>query len=1054
MSKPPVAQALLPAAPRLVSALLFGACLFAEVKVDSATFGAIEARPIGPAVTSGRIAAIDGVASDPKTIYVGAAGGGVWKSVNGGTTFKPIFDKYTQSIGAIAVDQAHPSNVWVGTGEVWVRNSTSIGTGIYKTTDAGDNWKFMGLPNSERIGKIVVDPKNSDVVYVAVLGHLWDSNEDRGLYKTSDGGKTWQRILYVNPDTGCSDVAVDPQEPHVVYASMWQYRRYPWTFKSGGPGSGLYRSIDSGKTWEKIKTGLPEGDLGRIALALSPARSSTVYAVVESKKSALYRSDDLGKTWSQVNSDSAMGVRPFYFSLLVADPKDYNRVYKPGFVLGSSKDGGKTFSTLGAGINGSVHSDMHALWIDPVQPSTLYLGTDGGVYKSLDYGSSWSFLRSLPVGQFYHVTFDMQRPYNVYGGLQDNGSWAAPSQGRGAIENRDWLNVGIGDGFNAFADPNDANVVYAEYQNGRLLRYYRSTGEMKSIPPYPKPGEPKLRFNWNTPFLVSPNDSHVLYVGAQHVYRSRDRGESWERISGDLTTNDPEKQKQEQSGGITIDNSSAENHCTVYAIAESPMDAKVVWAGTDDGNLQITRDGGKTWKNVTANVKGVPKNTLVSSIEASRFQPGTAYVTFDGHQTGDMKTYIYKTSDFGATWTSIATDAVKSYAHIIREDRVKPDLLFAGTELGLFLTIDGGRQWAQFTGNLPNVAVRDLAIHPRESDLIIATHGRGVYIVDDITPIRQITPEVLDSTLKVLNPQPAPIRFSRVEQIFAGSDEFEGSNSPEVAYITYYLKDRHTFGDFKIQMFDSENHLISTLAGGTRRGINRVPWAMRLKPPKVPTAQSIEFRSVTGPMLPEGTYTAKILKGEETYMAEVKLVGDPSLPHSAEDRKLQQQTVMKLYNISERLAFVKAAVSDARDQAADRLKKLKPEDPLLKQVTALKSKLDGLEKEIIPTGDPGAMAQITGEVRLREDIGEIYGDVSLYAGRPTQSQIDRTEALAQRVEAVNHSYNEIAATFGTVNDSLKSQKLNPIRALTKEEFDKRESSGVRPGSPYFALSLW
>jgi len=1023
--------------------LVLGACLLAgcrycvaEVKVDSATFGAIEARPIGPAVTSGRIAAIDGVASDPKIIYVGAAGGGVWKSTNAGTTFKPVFDKYTQSIGAIAVDQAHPDTVWVGTGEPWVRNSTSVGTGIYKTTDAGDNWKFMGLPDSERIGKIVVDPKNSDTVYVAVLGHLWNSNEDRGLYKTIDGGKNWQKNLYVNADTGCSDVVVDPQEPQVVYASMWQFRRYPWTFKSGGPGSGLYRSSDGGKTWEKAKAGLPEGELGRIAIALSPARPSAVYAVVESKKSALYRSDDLGRSWVQVSTAAEMGVRPFYFSLLVADPKDYNRIYKPGFTLAASKDGGKTFGTLGAGLGGMVHSDLHALWIDPVQPSTLYLGTDGGVYKSFDYGGTWLFLRNLPVGQFYHVTYDMARPYNVYGGLQDNGSWAAPSQGRGAVENRDWLNVGMGDGFNAFADPSDKDIVYSEWQNGKLLRYYRSTGEMKSISPYPKAGEPKLRFNWNTPFVISPNDSKVIYVGSQFLYRSRDRGESWERISGDLTTNDPEKQKQEQSGGITIDNSSAENHCTIYSVAESPLNAKVVWAGTDDGNLQITRDGGKTWKNVISNVSGVPKNTLVSSIEASRFEAGTAYVTFDGHQTGDMKTYVHKTMDFGATWTPLATDALRGFAHIIREDRVKPDLLFLGTEFGLFLTVDRGRRWAQFTGNLPNVAVRDLAIHPRDSDLIIATHGRGVYIVDDITAIRQITPEVLESKLKVLEPQPSPIRFARLEQIFAGSDEFAGSNSPEVAYITYYLKDRHTFGDFKIQIFDNENHLVSTLPGGTRRGINRVPWPMRLKPPKVPTAQSREFGSLTGPVLPEGTYTAKLLKGDETYMTQVKLIGDPALPHSAEDRKVQQQTVMKLYRMLERLAYVNAAVVDARDQAADRLKKLKKEDLLYQQLDAIRSKLTDLEKSIVPTGEPGAMPQITGEIRLREEIGEVYGDVSRYGGRPTQSQIDRAAALDERVEKVSQSYMSLASGF---------ERLN-IRGLTKEEYDKREAGGRnRPG---------
>jgi len=666
----------------------------------------------------------------------------------------------------------------------------------------------------------------------------------------------------------------------------------------------------------------------------------------------------------------------------------------------------------------------------------------------------------LNVGQFYHVTYDMAQPYNVFGGLQDNGAWTAPSRGRGGVDFRDWINIGGGDGFNAFADPKDNNILYSESQNGKIIRFYRSTGEMKAISPYPKPGDPKLRFNWNAPFVLSPTDSRVVYVGAQYVYRSRDRGESWERISGDLTTNDPEKQKQEQSGGITIDNSSAENHCTVYAIAESPLDSKIVWAGTDDGNLQITRDGGKSWKNVIAAVKDLPKNTLVSSIDASHFQPGTAYVTFDGHQTGDMKTYVYKTTDFGATWTSISTPDIKSYAHVIREDRVKPDLLFVGTEFGLFLTVDGGRQWAQFTGNLPNVAVRDLAIHPRESDLIIATHGRGVYIVDNITPIRQITPEVLESTLKVLDPQPAPIRFASMEQSFGGADEYEGSNPPEVAYITYYQKERHTFGDFKIQIYDSDNHLITTLSGGVRRGINRVPWPMRLKPPKVPTASSIEFGSLQGPMLPEGTYTAKLLKGDEMYMEEVKLVGDPALPHSAEDRKLQQTTVMKLYRMTERLGYIKAAIVDARDQAADRAKKLKPADPLIKQIDSLKAKLDELEKAIVPTGEPGAMPQITGEIRLREEIGEVYGDVSRYGGRPTQSQIEQTEALGQRVENANRSFEEVMSGFAKINDALKAQKLNPIVTLTKEDYDKRESTGGgrrpprRPRNLPLLMPLW
>ena len=1007
----------------------------AEVKIDSSTFGAMEARAIGPAVTGGRIAAIDGVASDPRILYVGAAGGGVWKSINAGISFKPIFDKYTQSIGAIAVDQSHPDTVWVGTGEPWVRNSTSVGTGIYKSTDAGENWKFMGLPKSERIAKIVIDPKHSDTVYVAVLGHLWDSNEDRGLYKTIDGGKTWQKILYVNADTGCSDVSIDPQETEIVYAGTWQFRRYPWTFKSGGPGSGLHRSQDGGKTWEKIKNGMPEGDLGRVAVAVAPSRPSVVYAVVEAKKSALYRSDDLGRTWAEVNTSSIMGMRPFYFSLLIVDPKDYNRIYKPGLYLAVSKDGGKTFGPVGLTVG--VHSDHHALWIDPVQPATMYDGTDGGVYKSTNYGGDWTFLRSLPVAQFYHVTYDMDQPYNVYGGLQDNGAWMAPSQGSGGVQSRDWRNIGFGDGFNAFADPSDRNFVYSEWQNGKLLRFYKNTGELKSISPFPKAGEPKYRFNWNAPAMAGPNEPHAIYIGAQFLFRSRDRGESWERISPDLTTNDPEKQKQEQSGGITIDNSSAENHCTLYAISESPRDAKVIWVGTDDGNLQLTRDGGKTWKNLIGNVPGVPPNTLVSGIEAGHHQAGTAYVTFDGHQTGDMRTYIYKTADFGATWTSIATDAVKGYAHVVREDLVQPDVLFAGTEFGLFLTVDGGRQWAQFTGNLPNVAVRDLAIHPRDSDLLIATHGRGIYIVDDITPIRQITPEVLESKLKVLYPQPTKIRMSSAEQTFGGNDEFVGSNSPEAAFITYYLKERHTFGDFKIQIFDSQNQLVTTLSAGTRRGINRVPWPMRMKPPKVPTAQSIEFGSLTGPLLPEGAYTAKLLKGDETYAATIKLVGDPASPHSEADRKQQQQTIMKLYRMQERLAYINASVVEMRGQARDRAKQLKGGDALRKKLDALDVQLTSLEKTLVPTGAEGALPQITGEVRLREEIGEVYGEVSRYGGKPTQSQVDRAMVLEQKVEAADKSFTDLGASVDGINGALKAEKLNPIKKLSKEEFDKR-----------------
>ena len=995
---------------RLVALVACGALSYAQT-IDSATFGAMEARALGPAVTGGRVTSIEGVASDPKVLYVGAAGGGVWKTSTGGTSFKPVFDKNTQSIGAIAVDQAKPDNVWVGTGEAWVRNSTSVGTGIYKSKDAGDNWQFMGLPKSERIGKIVIDPKNSSTVYVAVLGGLWNASEDRGLYKTTDSGATWKKILYVNPDTGCSDVVVDPQETSIVYAATWQFRRYPWKFESGGPGSGIHRSTDGGATWEKMKDGLPQEKLGRIALALAAGRPGTVYAAIESSKSGFYRSDDAGRSWKLESTQPPIGMRPFYFMNLVADPKDYKKIYKPGMMSIMSSDGGKTWTNFGM----ETHSDHHAIWIDPTNTSTLYLGTDGGVYRSNDNGATWNFLRGLPLAQFYHISFDMERPYNVYGGLQDNGSWAAPSSSKaGEVMNKDWTNVGFGDGFYVWAHPTDRDVVYSQYQGGHLLRYTKSTGELKAIKPLEKPGELKYRFNWNAATALSPSDPNAFYVGGQYVFRSKDRGESWERLSPDLTTNDPAKQKQEDSGGITVDNSDAENHCTIITIAESPLDAKVIWAGTDDGNLQVTRDGGKTWKNVVANVTGLPRNTWVSSVEPSRFASGRAYASFDGHQTGDMATYLYRTDDFGATWTRLGATGVTGFAHVVREDLVKENLLFAGTEFGLWLSIDGGKTWAQFTGNLPNVAVRDVKIHPREHDLIIATHGRGAYILDDITPIRNLTPDVLTAPLTVLPGAPNQIRFSGMVQDFSSTDEFSGRNKQDAAFITYYLRERAMTGDFYVEVFDSENRLITKMPAGKRRGINRVAFAMRLKAPKVPPSPALEGGSMQGPMLPEGVYTAKIHKGEEIYLARVELVGDPRLPHSAADRRLQQETVMKLYREMERLAFVTAQIVDSRDQ-------LRTVDAK----SALAGRLDELHKTLVSSSEN----LLAGQIRLREQLGELYGDVSRYGGRPTKSQIDRVGVLTGLVDKAEADY----------EGSIKSDPAGAgVKRLTREEFNKRQ----------------
>ncbi len=820
----------------LVFALLgLAGAVWAEVKVDSHTFGDLEARSIGPAVMGGRISALDAIAAERLTIFVGAASGGVWKSVNGGTTFKPVFDEHTQSIGAIAIDRSNPNTVWVGTGEAWTRNSVSVGTGIYKTTDGGDNWEHMGLEDSERIVKVLIDPHNSDTVYACVTGHLWNANEERGVYKTTDGGKSWERILRVDADTGCGDLAMDPQDSRHLYAGMWQFRRYPYFFESGGPGSGLYKTDDGGKGWRKVTNGLPEGTLGRVALAVAPSRPSVIYAAVESEKTAMYRSDDLGETWRWVGSTSNVEARPFYFALLLVDPGDYKRVYKPGSLTSVSTDGGETWATIGTG----THPDHHALWIDPDNTDHMLIGTDGGLYASNDRGVHWSFLKSLPLSQFYHVSYDIEDPYNVYGGLQDNGSWMGPSQTPSGVQNKHWDSIGFGDGFYAFVDREDSDIVYVEYQGGRIQRTRKSTGESKDIQPLPAESEPKYRFNWNTPIHLSPNREDTVYLGSQFLLRTRDRGESWEKLSDDLTTNDPQKQRQIESGGLTPDNSTAENHCTIYTISESPLNERLIWVGTDDGNLQVTRDGGKNWKNVVGNVPDLPPCTWVTQVAAGRHAEGTAYVTFDGHRTGDMTSYIYKTTDFGETWVSLVADEIEGYCLSVCEDLVNPDLLFLGTEFGLYITLDGGAQWARLKGKLPKVGVREVIIHPREHDLILATHGRGVYIIDDITPLRRLTKAVLESDVALLGTRPAQMRIPAAVQEFPGDDEFVGANPSSGAPITYYLKKRHMFGGLTLEVLDQKGSLLTTLPGGKRRGINRVSWNMRMKPPKVAPAASL-----------------------------------------------------------------------------------------------------------------------------------------------------------------------------------------------------------------------
>jgi photosystem II stability/assembly factor-like uncharacterized protein len=1015
-------------------------------KFDAATVSGLPARNIGSAEMSGRVAAVDAVDQNGRiTIFVAAASGGVWKSVNGGISFRPVFDREAvQSIGAVAIDPSNAKTVWVGTGESWVRNSVSIGDGVYKSTDGGENWTNVGLKDSEHIAKIVIDPSDGNNVLACATGHLWNDNDERGVYKTSDGGKTWKKVLAgANSSTGCGLMATSRQEPKTVYASMWDFRRQGWTFRSGGPGSGIFKSTDGGDHWTEINDssakGLPPKPWGRVAIAVAPSKPQVVYANIEAEKGrGLYRSDDGGGNWTKIDTSNYMLWRPFYFGNLIVDPKDENKIFKPDGPLLLSTDGGKSFNF----VSGGAHGDFHDVWIDPKNPSLVITGDDGGLWQSDDGGSRWHHQMNLPISQFYHVSTDNSDPYHVYGGLQDNSSWVGDSSYPGGITNSRWENMFGGDGFWMFEDTSDPNYVYAEAQGGEIGRVNRYTHEMRGIKPLPNYGEKKLRFNWNTPIHMSPNEKGTIYIGAQFLFRSRDHGQSWDRISPDLTTNDPEKQKQEESGGVTIDNSSAEMHTSIYSISESPKNGQIIWVGTDDGNLQITRDGAKTWTNVVGNISGLGKNSWVSTVEASRFDEAAAYATFDRHTFGDMKPYAYKTTDYGKTWTALPVEesGVRGYAHVIKEDSVNPNLLFIGTEFGLWISIDGGQRWAQYKGsNFPAVAVRDIAVQARASDLVLATHGRGIWIIDDISALRALTPELMS--------QEATLIPSRAVQYFdawggwsEGDDTYTGRNRPSEAQITYYQKSRHIFGDLKIEILDQNGKLIDTVAGSKHRGLNRANWSMHVKAPAAPPAATALFEAAQGPRVLPGTYTVKMTKGDKVYTEQLNVVLDPRAKFTLEDRKAQFELTMKIYHTIEHMTYAVAAIEGVRDAASERGGKLTEKDPLRKQLQDVSAKCEGLRSKIVATKEGG---MITGEERIRELLGQLYGTVNGYEGRPADYQVARADSLAHELEDVIGDFQKLTQNeLPGINAGLKKKKAEAISVLTEADWQKkREAEG-------------
>ena len=1009
---------------------------------------------------SGRVSALTAVKEDGRlSVYIGAASGGIWKSVNGGTTFKPVFDKQTaQSIGAIAIDPQAPKTIWVGTGESWARNSVSIGDGIYKSTDGGENWTNVGLKNSERISKILIDPKDSNTVYVCVPGRLWSDSEDRGVYKTTDGGQSWAKILKgANLSTGCSMMSMSPRDSKTIFAGMWDFRRKGWTFRSGGEnstaasGSGLFQTTDGGTTWtdldEKSAKGLPPKPWGRTAVTVAPSKPDVVYALIESNRSALFRSDDGGKTWQERDRSQLMVWRPFYFANLIVDPKNENKIYKPDLGLIMSDDGGKSFSN----ISGGAHGDFHDIWVDPDNTQHVIAGDDGGVWYSYDSGNTWWKAYNLPISQFYHVSVDADDPYHVFGGLQDNSVWQGDSAYPGGISNSRWENLLGGDGFWVFPDPADAKYVYAESQGGEIARVNRATLESRSIKPQPNYGEGKLRFNWNTPIHMSPNEKGTIYIGAQFLFRSRDHGQTWDRISPDLTTNDPEKQKQEESGGVTVDNSSAETHATIYSISESPRDGQTIWVGTDDGNLQLTRDGGKSWTNVVANIADLPKASWVSWVEASRFDPATAYAAFDRHTFGDMDPHVYKTTDYGKTWTAVVAkdSGVRGYAHVIKEDTVSPNLLFVGTEFGLWISLDGGKQWAQYKGHdFPDVAVRDIVVQSRESDLVLATHGRGIWIVDDITPLRKLTPDVLAQDAVFVPGKQVQQRLETNGGWAEGNATFFGPDPVDAALITYYQKKRHIFGKMTIEIFDDQNKLIDTVPANSRRGLSRVEWPMRVKAPRVPPAVTAAFEASQGPRIVPGNYTVKMTRGKETYTTPLVVTLDARAKYTLEDRKLNFDATMRVYNLLGDMTFDVDRINAVREGLSERAAKLGANDPLRKRLQDLAAKADEIRKKIVATKEGGA---ITGEERIREKTTALYGTFISYEGRPADYQVARIDSLKHELDDVVKEFDAfVAKDVKDANAALGKKKLEIIQPLTREEWEKAnseaESSGAQPGA--------
>lgn len=986
-------------------------------KFENNLFKNLKIRNVGPANMSGRITAIDVVQGNPKIMYVGAASGGVWKSENGGSAWTSIFDDNpTVNIGALAIQQSNPSVVWVGTGEGNPRNSMNLGLGLFKSLDAGKTWKRVGLENSKTIHRILIDPTNSNVVYVGVMGDPFTPDANRGVYKTTDGGATWSKILFTNNQSGVGDMVMDPFNPNKIFAAMYEHRRTPYSFTSGGPGSGLFVTYDGGVNWKKLSeaNGLPAGELGRIGIAIARSKTNRVYAKVEATKNALYRSDDGGNSWALINDNPRFtNNRPFYFQDIVVDTKDENRLYNIYQPLSVSEDGGKTFDPtpiIPADETKGIHADFHAFWIDANDPDFYIIGGDGGIGITHDKGKSWYFPESIPVGQFYHINVDNDVPYNVYGGLQDNGNWFGPGYvwKRGGIRTLYWQYLVGGDGFYISPDSTNSRFGYGTSQNGDLYRYDKITGYYQSISPPAPDLKTRLRFNWNAGFAQDPTNNSIAYYGSQFLHKTIDKGATWQIISSDLTTNNPEHQKQDY-GGLTIDASGAEIYNSILSIAPSKLDNQIIWVGTDDGNVQLTQNGGKSWTNVTLNIKELPKQSWIAQIKASRYNKAEAWLVANHYRKGDFNPYIFRTKDFGKTWERVVdATKVKGYALTVMQDTVEPKLVFAGTENGLWISVDEGRSWVQMKNGFPSVSTMDLTIQERESALIIGTFGRSIWILDDLLTLRKIARGGLPKSFQVFTVNDAVqvkgIFIAPPGNIWTGfHTTFEGENRAfGEATIPFYVTAK-TDNEVTGQVFNDRNELIQTIQiSKPDSGLNYISW--RLDEAVTRRAGGWDDPEAKGILALPGKYKVVLQYGGKKDSTDVTVIPDPRFEYKVDVEVAHHDALKRLDKTAAKLATALNKLKES-NEVIDKIllqldkNQLKELEDLRKECTTIKTSIKNLTESATgsrPAKQVGAWSSF--QVTVQSKVSEAQHALRARLYKPSEQDIQRIEVAEQLTE--------------------------------------------------------